>query len=278
MNLVRYSLPRRFWIAAVCALVFTGCGHTAKNDPVAAMNDFLSLLSRQHYREAYESASVLFQIDFNETAFEAVARDAGLGDFISSNWTPESVTGNEARLNGELVNKTNDKLSFRATLIRESGRWKLFLLEARPPKDPTKLVDMFARLKRGTDFNQAFSRQLPNDDEIRKLVTGTMQKFNECLHEKDFKAFYEYTSVLWQSRTTGSQVARAFKPYLDAGLTLDFIKDVKMIYQEPPRLNSDGYLLVNGYYPTRPRVIFHLQYIFELPRWKVIGITLSVEP
>ena len=139
-------------------------------------------------------------------------------------------------------------------------------------------MDLFARFDQGVGFNDAFTRKIPTDDENRKLVTETIEKFNECLHEKDFKPFYDYTSTLWQSRTTEAQVDHAFKPYLDAGQTLDFIKDVKVIFDEPPRINSDGYLMVDGYYPSQPRVIFHLQYTFELPKWKIVGITLSVAP
>ena len=277
MKLAR-NLPRRLFNPEICALVFAGCSHPAKNDPVAAMNDFFTLLVKQHYYEAYESASVPFKIDFNEKAFEAVARDFGLGELISSAWRTESIDRNTAVLEGKLLTKTNQTLLFRATLIRESGWWKLYLLQARLPQEPTKVVDMFGRYKNGIDYNQPFARQLPDDDEIRELVTETMLKFNESLHQKNFEIFYDYTSSLWQAKTTEEQVARAFKPYIEANATLDFIRESRAIFTEAPRINSDGYMAVNGYYPTQPRLIFHLQYVFELPRWKIIGITLSIEP
>lgn len=277
MNPVRYLSLRRALILMLCALVPGGCKRHP-GDPVAAANDFFITMSQQHYAAAYQSAAVPMQARFSEAAFEAVARDSGLGTFVSLSWKTESATPKEARLLGQFVGKNNVATLLRATLVHESGRWKVYSLDVVSPQDPAKAVDLFARFDYGTGFNEVYTRKLPSDDEIRKLVNETIEKFNTCLHKKDFKAFYDYTSLLWQSRTTEAQVERAFKPYVDANQTLDFLKDVKVIFDEPPRLNADGYLLVDGYYPTTPRVIFHFQYTFELPKWKIVGITLSVEP
>lgn len=276
MNPARHLPPLRVLIP-ICALVLGGCKHHA-NDPATAANDFFTQMSQQHYAAAYQSTALGMRSQFSEPAFEALARDVGLGNFISVSWKTESATPKEARLLGQFVGKNNVTTLLRATLLHESGRWRLFSLDILNPQDPAKSIDLFARFDQGQGFNDAFSRRLPTDDEIRKLVTETIEKFNECLHKKDFKVFYDYTSELWQARTTETQVERAFKPYVDANQTLDFTKDAKVIFDEPPRLNADGYLLVNGYYPTVPRVIFHLEYVFELPKWKIVGITLSVQP
>ena len=210
MNPVRYPSPMRALIPALCALVLGGCSRHS-SDPVAAANDFFTELSRQHYASAYQSAAVAMRVQFSEAAFEALVRDAGLGSFISLSWKPESITPKEARLLGEFVGKNNVNTLLRATLLHESGRWKLYSLEIVSPQDPTKTMDIFARFDQGVGFNDAFTRKIPTDDEIRKLVSETIEKFNECLHEKDFKPFYDYTSTLWQSRTTEAQVDHAFK-------------------------------------------------------------------
>ena len=278
MKLERFLPLPHAWIAIICALACAGCGHHAGNDPVAAMNDFFSELSRQHYKAAYESSSELMRVRFSEVAFEALARDFGMGNFISCTWTPESVDKKEATLKGQFLARNNENTLFRATMLKENGQWKLFSLAVVSPQDAAKTFDLFSRFTQSMMFNDAFTRHVPNDDEIRRLVNETMDKFNECLHERDFKPFYDYCSTQWQSKTTEEQVYRAFKPYLDNNATLDATKDMKAIFDEPPRLNSDGYLSVNGYYPTEHRVVFRLQYVFELPKWKIVGITLSIQP
>ncbi len=278
MKFLRFFPLRRAWVAAICALACAGCGHNAGNDPVAAMNNFFDEMSHQHYRQAYESASELMKVKFSETAFEALARDFGMGNFISCTWTAESVTKKEATLKGQFLARNNENTIFIATMLKESDRWKVFSIQVVSPQDPAKTFDIFSRFTQSMTFNDAFTRPVPADEEVRKLVDETMNKFNECLHERDFKPFYDYSSAAWQAKTTEEQVYRAFKPYLDNNATLDAIKNVKMIFDEPPRLNSDGYLTVNGYYPTEHRVVFRLQYTFELPKWKIVGVTISIQP
>ena len=278
MNSVRYFFTRRLWIPVICALFFAGCSKTATNNPVSAMNDLFALFGKQHYKEAYRSVSYPLQMELSAAGFEAIARDLNLSDFLTCTWTPETNTGKEATLKGEFVSKSNQTMELQATLIKEAGIWKLYAMFTPSPKDPSKLVDLFSRFGHGLGYNDAFTRQLPDDKQARALVTETMLKFNECLHKRNFDSFYDNTSTLWQSQTTPEQVNRAFKPFLDANINLDFVKDMKVIFDEPPRFNSEGYLLIKGYYPSQPnRVIFDIKYVFELPKWKLLGVTINIK-
>ncbi len=242
------------------------------------MNTFFTQISQQHYQQAYEDSSPLLQEQISGRGFEALARDFGLNSFNSCKWKLVSSTAKEAHLDGDFFTGNPQPTKLHATLLWEAGAWRLYSLQIPMPDNPSRLFDIFARFTNGPGFNDAFTRRLPTDDEIRKLVSETILKFNESLHQRDFHSFYLYTSALWQSRMAEEQVARAFKPYIDSHTTLDAVKDAKIIFDEPPRISSDGYLIVNGYYPTQPRVVFKFQYVFELPKWKIIGIQLSIEP
>ena len=55
------------------------------------------------------------------------------------------------------------------------------------------------------------------------------------------------------------------------------IKDIEPVFETPPTITSDGLLLLSGYYPTeRYRVIFTVRFIYELPRWKLFGIDVTL--
>ncbi len=275
-NPVRFSPLRRFWIAALCALVCAGCDRSPKNDPKGALDHFFTLIGKQSYQEAYDGGSLAFQTQMSEANFEAICRDLKMNEFNSVAWTLDSQTADEAHLTGEFTSKENKKLVLAATVIKDAGTWKLFSMRTPSPNDQYTMVDIFGRFNKGLGFNDAFTRQLPNDAESKLLVLQTMLKINESLHSKNFSSFFQDTAVMWQMQSTPEIVARSFKAFTDGNVTIDFVKDTQPIFDEPPRLDAQGHLLLKGYYPTHPnKLVFNLQYVFELPRWKLVGMSVN---
>ncbi|MGB8353819.1 MAG: hypothetical protein WCD79_08045 [Chthoniobacteraceae bacterium] len=237
------------------------------------------MLNKGQYPEAFESASFAFQAQQSVPGFIATAKDLGLGDYPSRNWTEKSASEKEALLDGDFTSAAGEKLSLEVSLLKESGKWKIYTILTPAPNDPNHFVDRFNHIGRGQTFGDVFMRKVPSDDQVRALVDDTMQQFNTGLHKKNFGDFYLTTSALWRSETSKERVEGAFKSFVDAQISIDPYKDTKAVFSEPPRLNSEGMLIVKGYYPTKPnRIIFDLRYTFELPKWKLLAITISIKP
>jgi len=270
---------RNIFSCLLCILVMAGCHRGPVNVPEKAAEDFFVLLDKGKYRDAYDSAAFGFRAPQSEAGFEAISRDMGFNKYPSRKWTVQSNDGKMARMEGEFSDSSLTKVPLRVTLVVESGRWKVFSLFTPTWDGKGTFVDRFNRIGRGQSFGDMFARKVPPDKQIRELVSDTMQQFNDGLHRRNFDDFYTHTSMLWQSETSREKVERAFKAFVDADIKIDAIKDTKAVWDEPPRLNSEGALLVKGYYPTQPnRVIFDLKYTFELPKWKLLGVTISIKP
>jgi hypothetical protein len=261
------------------ALILAGCGNAYKKSPTAAADAFFTLLNQGQYPEAYKSASFAFQAQQSVPAFVATAKDLGLGNYPSRSWTEKSASEKEALLDGDFTSSTGEKLSLQVAMLKESGKWRVFAIRTPAPNGKNHLVDRFNQIGRSQTFGDVFSRKVPSDDEARALVDNTMQQFNAGLHKKDFADFYLTTSALWRSETSKEKVESAFQSFVDANISIDPYKDTKAVFEEPPRLNSEGMLVVKGYYPTKPnRIFFDLRYTFELPKWKLLAITISIKP
>jgi hypothetical protein len=277
MNHSRRFFSRHSLNAFLCALLLGGCGGSRDKTLTGAANSFFESMHKGHYAEAYDSAAFGFQVQQNAKSFEAIARDMALGDYNSCKWTVLSSTTKEAHLNGEFTDRNNQPYTIEAILIPEKGLWRIFSLRYHV-KDSKRFVDLFVRSNPEASFNEAFARNVPGDKEAAALVSHTLKKLNEGIHKKDFTAFYNDTSMLWQSQTSMAKVERAFTKFIESGLNLDGIVETKPVFDEK-RLNSEGALLLKGYYPTQPnRVLFDLKYTYELPMWKLLGITVSIKP
>ena len=54
---------------------------------------------------------------------------------------------------------------------------------------------------------------------------------------------------------------------------------VEPVFSEPPKVDGDGALVLQGAYPTTPnKVDFRLKYVYEKTAWKLIGIKVDVKP
>lgn len=261
----------------LCLLVLTGCNHVKKNSPADAVDAFFVFLEKGKAREAFEGTAFAFQAQINAQNFEATTKDFGLEDYVQRTWSVRSLTKKEAILDGGIVTKSDVKFRIEATLIKESGRWKLCALRTPGPDGSGRLEDRFTRIGRGAEFRETFTRAVPGDKEVRALLAGTMKKFNDGLHKKNFTEFYNAISLNWQSQTSKSEMERAFKSLLESNITIDTIETVSPVFDPPPRLNADGMLLLKGSYPAQPHpVSFVLKYTYELPQWRLISITITI--
>jgi hypothetical protein len=227
--------------------------------PVEATDKFLALLGTGQIHDAYVGTAAAWQARQDEKAFTAEVRRLGLTDYASSSWSNRSIVNLEATVEGTVTTRKGAVLPLTVKLVKEQETWKVLALES------------------GAGVGGA-GKQVPPDDELQSLVKTTLLDFNRAVQAKDFKPFHDKIAVLWQRQITPEQLRQTFQVFIDKQIDLSSIEPLTAVLDEPPRINEQGWLVVSGYYPTKPkRVFFKLKYAYEHPSWKLAGINVETK-
>jgi hypothetical protein len=121
---------------------------------------------------------------------------------------------------------------------------------------------------------------MPSDKELKALVFDSLFAFNKAVQDKSFAKFHEERlSPLFQKQFPLDKFTSTFQVFLDKGYDISNIAKSEPVFDKKPVIDSEGLLVVNGYYPTRPnKVTFKLTYINESSVWKLLGINVQVVP
>ncbi len=269
------SVLFRICLGLVWVLWIPGCGR--KPDPAAAATTFFEHIGNAQFREAYESASYLFQARQTPKSFELTMQETGIDGFSSATWQPVQIHGKLANLEGDLVLKSGAKLEVDLEMTQESGGWRVFSIKRRQDPHEGFGGNLFALVSMGGALTPAVDRPIPDDKAVRKLVIDTLLEFNGAIQEKSFGKFYKGVSGVWQRQLTVGQLDRAFAKFIEKDVHLDAILKSQAEFHPAPFINSEGLLMVSGQYPGKPsKVTFALKYIYELPRWRLFGIDVNL--
>jgi hypothetical protein len=123
------------------------------------------------------------------------------------------------------------------------------------------------------------SAEVPEESDLKSMTTTSLLAFGEAVKKKDFSSFYEDVASVWQEQTTAKKLQEAFKDFYGKNIDLpSAIKGVEPIFNRPPAVGSNGVLLIQGYYPTKPnRVVFQLKYLKEEDAWKLVGVDVNLK-
>ncbi len=131
----------------------------------------------------------------------------------------------------------------------------------------------------GVSLGAAWAQDVPAPDQIRSLVKATMLDFALAVKAKDFTSFYKNIAKLWQAKTSAQELAQIFKSFIDQKIDLTVLDDLVPAYSKKPALDSQGWLVIEGAYPTKPSAVnFILKYIKEGATWKLVEIEVNVTP
>jgi hypothetical protein len=283
------SLPRLAAFFCV-ALLLSGCGKgppASGRDPESAADTFFAALETGDPHAAYASGAFGFQITQTFEAFLSNARELGLVGGQPPSWTGKDFNASQARLDGTLVNAIGKTVTVSVTLTRDDNAWKLFSLRTATDSDYGEQENRFSMVGKGAGFNDVYHQPMPDREHLIALVHETMAKFNTAIQNADFHAFYGYISQQWKDgqRTNGDAAAGVtenmlknhFQPFHDKKIDLSEVAGLNPVFDEPPLINAQGLLDLSGHFDTSQfRVNFHLEYAYELPRWKVFGIDISL--
>ena len=269
-------------ISFCCALLtaialFTAACET-KSDPAVALRTFFEQIAAGKAPQAYAETAFGFQVGQDEKAFEAVVRDLGLGDYESLQSEPPKIEKNTATLRLEITTHAGQRLPFVITMTHETGAWRVFRI--RSPRDAATGVaeNPFTVLGKVPEIVGATVTEPPEEKEVRRLIRVNLLAFDQAVVDRSFKAFYDTLSAKWKDQLTEGQLERAFQPFIDHQFRVDGVASTEAILDRPPTLNSEGMLIVSGYYPTEPfKTVFSLKFNYEMPKWKLFGIDVNLQ-
>ena len=228
---------------------------------VTSGENFLGLIGSGKIAAAYESASATLKSQQTVESFTQSVKDLGLTDYASASWSSRETKNDRANLEGSVKTRAGGKIPLNMELVKESGTWKVIYLSA--PQS-------------GVAVEQG-AKQLPTDEKSKALVLDSLLDFNRAIQDKSFDGFHTKISRAWQEQITADKLKEVFQQFIDKKMDISGIKTVEPVLSEPPQINSNGLLVLKGYYPTHPlKVNFELKYIYEHPAWKLFGINVHV--
>jgi hypothetical protein len=242
------------------AAIFLAFGLT--RGAVNSADNFLGLVGSGKIAEAYESASATLRSQQTLEAFAKSVTDLGLTDFSSVSWSSRKTENDRGHLEGSARTRAGGTIPLNVELVKESGTWKVISLSA--PQS-------------GMAATQSGGKQVPSDDKAKALILASLLDFNKALQDQDFSNFHASVSRAWQEQITPDKLKEVFQGFIDKKIDISSITRVEPVLTDAPQLNSDGLLVMEGYYPTQPlKVNFKLKYIYEHPAWKLFGINVNV--
>jgi hypothetical protein len=258
------------------ALLMAGC--EKKAGPVAAVRTFFEQIAAGKTRQAYSETAFGFQAGQNEKAFEAVVRDLGLSDYQSLQSEPPKIEGNSAALQLKITTRAGKQLPFVITMTNETGAWRVFTIRS-PRNSETGIAEnRFSVIGKAPEIVGLAAAEPPEEKEMRRLIRENLLAFDQAVADRSFKAFYGTLSAKWKDQLTEGQLERAFQPFIDHQFRVSAIAGMEAVLNGPPALDSEGTLIVSGYYPTQPfKTVFSLKFIYEMPKWKLFGIDVNLQ-
>ena len=163
-------------------------------------------------------------------------------------------------LKGHYATRPN-KVTFLLRYLREGSNWKVLGInvQAVPFVENTGKV--------------------PSDKEVKGLVLDTLLAFNKAVQSESFENFYARISELWRKETTPEKLMAIFQTFVDKNINIAEISKLDPVFDEPPAINADGFLVAKGFYaPEGRKVFFELKYVDQDAAWKLIGINVNVKP
>lgn len=119
---------------------------------------------------------------------------------------------------------------------------------------------------------------LPTEKEAKRLALDSLLAFNKALKAKSFDSFYGQIAKLWQAQTTPAKLKEIFQAFLDQDAHISGVADVEPAFDSKPAIDSDGFLVLKGSYPTQPsKVFFELKYVYEDEIWELVGINVNLK-
>ena len=119
--------------------------------------------------------------------------------------------------------------------------------------------------------------KVPAEQPLEALVKSSLLSFNDANVTGIYTVFHAKTSKPFRDQFSPEKLKKLFEEFRRKDIDIDIIAALKPVYDPAPFVDSNGKLVVKGYFPTEPnRVNFHLDLIPSDGDWKLIEIDVKL--
>ncbi len=228
------------------------------SDMVKVADGFFNAVKSRDMSKAYSYLSDDFKASTSQEALSDFLSKSGLSAFKTASWQNRSISGGRGELTGSINTESGGVAPIKLSFVKGESGWEIYSIE-----------------KPQAGIQDEKAGQFPAESDQVKLVAETMHVFALCVNDKSMAKFHAYSSSLMQKQFTPQKLDEAFAPFYKIGTDLTVLDNLSPIFDENPSVNTDGVLLINGHYPTKPsQVFFKQEYIHEGLGWKVLGLNV----
>lgn len=120
---------------------------------------------------------------------------------------------------------------------------------------------------------------VPSETELRKLVKVTLITFNDAVQTRDFSVLHSKTSVAFRKSYSPKRLRGIFWNFIVRKVDISPIVNLEPRWDDPPVINADGRLQLQGHFETTPSVVkFEFLYTYEGGEWRLTHINVDVAP
>jgi hypothetical protein len=206
------------------------------------------------------------------------------GDKLRGVWTFVDV-GDAAPANTKIDEKTltadGDTDDGVFSLTKPTKGWPVgkYRVEIYVNDDLATAVKFTIKAAGKTEKESEESAEIPEEANLKSMTENSLVSFGRAVKKKNFSGFYDEIASVWQNQTTPEKLEEGFRDFLDKKIDLpSAIKGMEPVFNHAAAIDSDGVLVIKGYYPTKPnRVIFELKYLEEEGDWKLVGVDVNLK-
>jgi hypothetical protein len=119
--------------------------------------------------------------------------------------------------------------------------------------------------------------KVPPERALEVLVKTSLLSFNDANVTGNYTVLHDKLSKPFRQEYPPEKLKEAFKEFSEKNIDIELIAALNPIYEPPPSIDSEGKLVVKGYFPTEPiRVNFNLAFIPSDGEWKLIRLNVKL--
>jgi hypothetical protein len=119
--------------------------------------------------------------------------------------------------------------------------------------------------------------KVPSERTLEVLVKTSLLSFNDANVTGNYTVLHDKLSKPFRQEYLPEKLKEAFKEFREKNIDIELIAALKPTYEPPTSIDSEGKLVVKGYFPTEPiRVNFNLAFIPSDGEWKLIRLNVKL--
>ena len=120
--------------------------------------------------------------------------------------------------------------------------------------------------------------KVPTERGLEVLVKTSLLSFNDANITGNYTVLHDKLSKPFRQEFPPERLKEAFREFSEKNVDIELVAVLKPTYEPAPTIDSEGKLVVRGYFPTEPiRVNFDLAFIPSDGEWKLIRLNVKLD-